>query len=201
MGVAQKPLILIVDDNPQNIQVLGNTIQEEGYEVAFALNGSQALDFLGKEMPDLILLDIMMPEMDGYTVCETIKANHSIKNIPVIFLTAKQETEDIVRGFEVGAVDYVTKPFNPVELLARVRTHLEIKRSREEISSLRGIIPICAKCKRIRDDQGFWDQVEHYIEKHSDALFTHGVCPDCNEELYGDQEWYRKMKQEEGPLE
>ncbi len=150
-----QPFILIVDDNPQNVQFLGNVLTENSYELAIAMDGKQALDFLQKKVPDLILLDIMMPVMDGYEVCRRVKQMQAIKDIPIIFLSAKTETEDLVKGFEAGAVDFVTKPFSTAELLVRIKTHVELKRARDEIHLLRGIIPICAGCKNIRDNKGF----------------------------------------------
>lgn len=122
-----KSLILIVDDNPQNLQFLGNLLRENGYNPVVAQSGAQALAFLKRENPDLILLDIMMPEMDGYEVCQRLKADKSTQKIPVIFLTAKTETDDLVKGFESGAVDYITKPFGSPELLTRINTHILIK--------------------------------------------------------------------------
>ncbi len=193
--ISEKSLILIVDDNPQNIQVLGNIIENGDYELAIATNGEDALDLLQVEKPDLVLLDIMMPEMDGYEVCKKIKENKKTKDIPVIFLTAKRELDDLIKAFNVGGVDYVTKPFNADELLARVKTHVELKKAREEIQTLRGIIPICASCKKIRDDKGFWNQVETYIANRTDVQFSHGMCPDCNEKYYS--KWYERIKSEE----
>jgi diguanylate cyclase (GGDEF)-like protein len=125
--------ILIVDDNNQNLQVLADILEGCGYETGFAMNGKQALNYIKHEKPDLILLDVMMPEMDGYAACTNLKKNPEYSDIPVIFLTAKVEIEDIVKGFEVGGVDYISKPFNAVELKSRVKTHLELKRSRDEI--------------------------------------------------------------------
>ncbi len=118
--------ILIVDDTLRNIQVLGTILRQERYQINVAQNGKQALDVVSKVRPDLILLDVMMPEMDGFEACRHLKEDPGTADIPVIFLTAKVETEDIVKGFELGAVDYVTKPFNPTELLVRVHTHLSI---------------------------------------------------------------------------
>ena len=118
--------ILIVDDTLQNIQVLGTILREQDYQLNVAQNGLQALESVQKMLPDLILLDVMMPELDGFGTCERLKADDRTRDIPVIFLTAKVETEDIVKGFELGAVDYVTKPFNQTELLRRVETHLEL---------------------------------------------------------------------------
>ena len=180
-----KPLVLVVDDNPQNLQLLGKILSENGYEVGVAQNGTQALKFLKKKPPDLILLDIMMAGMDGYEVCKKINEDMATRHIPVIFLTAKTETEDIVKGFEAGGVDYIQKPFNSAELLARVKTHVEIK-------VLRGLIPICSCCKRIRNDKGLWEQIDAYIEAHSEVLFSHGLCTTCMNELYGDKDWYKK---------
>jgi two-component system sensor histidine kinase/response regulator len=131
-----KPLIFIVDDVPGNLQVLIHILKQEEYRIAAAGNGHQALDMIPAARPDLVLLDVMMPGMDGYEVCRQLKTNPAAADIPIIFLTAKAETEDIVKGFETGAVDYVTKPFNPAELLARVKTHLELKFSREKLTDL-----------------------------------------------------------------
>ena len=117
------------------------------------------------------------------------------KNVPVIFLTAKSETEDIVRGFTCGAVDYISKPFHAAELLARVQTHIELKRAREEIISLKGLLPICAGCKKIRDDDGFWLRVEAYLTTHTDVELTHGLCPDCYQESLKKIEPYRQKMQ------
>ncbi len=179
-------LIMVVDDNPYNLQILGQLLQKEGYEITMAMNGIDALRSLKHEIPQLILLDIMMPDMDGYEVCSEVKKDDSLKDIPIIFITAKSEVDDIVKGFDVGGVDYVTKPFRARELVARVKTHIELKKARAEIEALHGILPICANCHKIRDDKGFWERVDVYVSKHSDALFSHAICPDCMEKLYGD---------------
>jgi two-component system sensor histidine kinase/response regulator len=132
----QKPLIFIVEDVPKNLQVLFHILKKEEYRIAAASNGRQALDMIPEARPDLVLLDVMMPEMDGFEVCRQLKKNPAAADIPIIFLTAKADTTDIVKGFEIGGVDYVTKPFNPAELLARVKTHLELKFSRETLNDL-----------------------------------------------------------------
>jgi len=128
-----KNLVLIVDDNPENLKVLGQIIRKKGHNLTFAQDGENALISVKAKRPDLVLLDIMMPGMDGYEVCQHLKENVETQEIPVIFLTAKTEQEDIIRGFELGAVDYVTKPFNTHELLMRVNTHLELKNARDTI--------------------------------------------------------------------
>jgi len=127
--------ILVVDDTPANIQSLAAILKDKGYQISVATNGRQALDVLARVQPDLILLDVMMPEMDGFETCRQIKASEKWRQIPVIFLTAKTETTDIVQGFELGAVDYVAKPFNAHELLARVNTHLTMDELRRSLSA------------------------------------------------------------------
>jgi signal transduction histidine kinase len=125
--------VLVVDDVPKNLQVVGTMLRNAGYAIMPATSGAKALEGVRVQLPDLILLDLMMPEMDGLEVCRRLKADPLTQAIPVIFLTASNEMEHLVKGFEVGAVDYVTKPFNPPELLARVRTHLELKHARDTI--------------------------------------------------------------------
>jgi phosphoserine phosphatase RsbU/P len=125
--------ILIVDDNKANLQVLGGILQKEGIPVEFALDGKSALTWLGKRRFDLVLLDIMMPGMDGYQVCSAMKNNPEICDIPVIFITAQTDTESIIKGFNTGAIDYVTKPFIQDELLARVKTHIKAVKSKQQI--------------------------------------------------------------------
>jgi two-component system, sensor histidine kinase and response regulator len=125
--------VLVVDDIPKNLQVVGTMLRNAGYSIMPATSGQEALDGVRVQLPDLILLDLMMPEMDGLEVCRRLKADPLTQPTPVIFLTASNEMEHLVKGFEMGAVDYVTKPFNPPELLARVRTHLELKHARDTI--------------------------------------------------------------------
>lgn len=125
--------ILIIDDVPKNIQVAASILQNNGYQMAFAQDGVTALKQIKTKRFDLILLDIMMPEMDGFEVCQRIRSNPANKEIPIIFLTAKEDADSIVKGFELGAMDYLTKPFNGAELQARVQTHLELYRSKKEL--------------------------------------------------------------------
>jgi phosphoserine phosphatase RsbU/P len=125
--------VLVVDDNPKNLQILGGLLQKEGIEVEFALDGDTALCWMSKKSFDLVLLDIMMPVMDGFEVCSIIKENPAYKDIPIIFITAKTDSESIIKGFEKGGIDYITKPFIPSELIARVRSQVSIKKSKEKI--------------------------------------------------------------------
>jgi two-component system, sensor histidine kinase and response regulator len=135
MGLEQ-PYIMIVDDNARNLQVLGNLLKEQGYRVLPARSGQQALAFAVQREVEIILLDIMMPEMNGFEVCEQLKSDEKTADIPVLFISALSDTEDKLKGFEVGGVDYITKPFQREEALARVKTHLTLRRQRRELSEI-----------------------------------------------------------------
>ncbi|MEJ2285795.1 MAG: response regulator [Desulfobacterales bacterium] len=142
--------ILLVDDNPTNLQVLFQTLEGVGCKLLIAKNGEMALSIAGKALPDLILLDIMMPDIDGYEVCRRLKNNPATSDIPVIFLSALVDTGDKVKGLQLGAVDYITKPFQPDEVIARVNTHLTIHRLKREVESQK-------------------DQLEHELEVVSEV--------------------------------
>ena len=155
--------ILLIEDEPTNIQALSAILMAQGYQLNVATTGQQALELLGRLRPDLILLDVMMPGIDGFETCRRIKSDVLSRDIPIIFLTARTGTEDVVRGFEAGAVDYVAKPFNSHELLARVRTHLTIDRLNQENTQLLLNVlpaPIAAKLKK---------QPGHIAERYEDA--------------------------------
>jgi DNA-binding response OmpR family regulator len=130
------PVILLVDDNPQNLQVLGKLLQEEKFGIEFAVNGEAALDWLKNRQFDLVLLDINMPGMNGFDVCKKIRSVNTMSEIPIIFLSAESERESILKGFEVGAQDFVIKPFDSRELLARVKTQLDLKSKTEKLGKV-----------------------------------------------------------------
>jgi response regulator RpfG family c-di-GMP phosphodiesterase len=197
----EKHIVMIVDDNPVNLQILVEILKDD-YDVVFATNGRDALDMAKMNHPDLILLDIQMPEMNGYEVITAIKSMPDMKGVPIIFLTAMSQQEDEAVGLKLGAADYITKPINPDLVRLRVCNHLELKSQRDllkqqrdilaqkneeleehilRIKRLEGIISICMYCKKIRNEQQIWEQMELYISQHSDAMFSHGVCPDCYE--------------------
>lgn len=192
--------ILVVDDNHDNLRLLTGLLNDHHYKVRLATNGKRALATIRKEAPDLVLLDIMMPEMDGFKVCRQLKEDEQTADIPIIFISALNEISNKTEAFSVGGVDYITKPFKSQEVLARIETHLTIRQlvidlegknlqlqqALDEIKTLRGIIPICANCKNIRDDKGYWHQIEVYIRDHSEADFSHGICQDCVKILYPD---------------
>ncbi|MCP4105084.1 MAG: response regulator [Desulfobacteraceae bacterium] len=193
-----QPSVLVTDDNIQNLQVLSEMLRSRNYKVATVKDGFKALKFAKTKNPDIILLDIIMPEMDGFEVCRQLKSKDNTKDIPIIFISALNETEDIVKGFRAGGADYITKPFQSEEVLARIEAHLNLRRLQkhlqeknaqlkdalEKVKTLKGLIPICANCKKIRDDKGYWHQVEAYIREHSEAEFSHGICSECLKKLY-----------------
>jgi len=189
--------ILIVDDERYNIKVLSDFLHAD-YKIMAAKDGEQALKIAqGDTVPDLILLDIIMPGIDGYEVCKRLKENKKTQNIPVIFVTAVSEAMDAARAFDVGAVDYVTKPFNPVTVKARVKTHIQLgctlrdlKGALDKAKTLSGLLPICSHCKKIRDDKGYWSQIESYIRDHSEAEFSHSICQECAKKYYPDMDLY-----------
>jgi phosphoserine phosphatase RsbU/P len=186
--------ILIAEDDQISRRVLEGTLQNWGYEVIVACDGEEALRVLqGPESPRLALLDWMMPGLDGIEVCKRFRAAAPASAVYLILITARTSKEDIVTGLESGADDYVTKPFDRAELHARLRVGERIlglqqslaDRVREledalaHIKQLQGLISICSYCKSIRNDENSWQQIEHYIAEHSEAHFSHGICPKC----------------------
>jgi len=232
--------ILIVEDSPTQALQLQSLLEENDFEVSSAYNGAEGLSCLKEEKPDLVVSDIVMPEMDGYELCRKIKEDDDLKSIPVLLLTQLTEPEDIIKGLDAGADNFVTKPYDPKLLLSQIeyilvnrtmrtsprtemgvevffagkkyfinsdrmqildllfstyqnslqqkreleRKNKELKEALDTINTLHGILPICANCKKIRDDKGSWSQIEAYITKHSEAQFSHGICPECAKKLY-----------------
>jgi CheY-like chemotaxis protein len=198
MPATQPATVLIVDDDPANLDLLFQHLNQAGCKVLVAETGQLALERAALAQPDAILLDVMMPGMDGFETCHRLKQQAATQAIPVIFMTALADTADKVKGFAMGGVDYVTKPFQPEEVLARVTAHATIYLLQQElrqknrdleaalsqVKRLSGLLPICAGCKKIRDDQGYWQDVAVYIQDHSEAELSHGLCSDCAKRLY-----------------
>lgn len=204
--------ILIVDDSPDQQVLLRAILGKAGYTDLLSANSAKAafpmLGMGGQETPshiDLILMDVLMPDLDGVEACRQIKSQPHLCDIPIIMVTAKNDHSNLQAAFAAGAIDYITKPVNSIELLARASSALalkkemdcrkareeELRRSNEELQKalrdvkvLRGLIPICASCKKIRNDGGFWQQLEEYIGEHSEAEFSHGICQPCVKKLY-----------------
>jgi putative two-component system response regulator len=194
MNRVQEPKILLVDDTSVNLQVLRQTLDGCGYRLLIAKDGRTALSIVDKTMPDLVLLDIMMPEMDGYEVCRRLKAGESTRHIPVIFLTALADAEDEARGLALGAVDYITKPVNPDLVRARVGNHLELKRYRDSLENMvrektrelqltqAVMIESLATLAEYRDPEtgGHIKRTQNYVKALASALKSH---PRFQEEL------------------
>ena len=190
--------ILIAEDDAVSRRVLEATLAKWGYEIVVTTDGLQALEALTHPgAPSLAVLDWMMPGLDGSEVCRRARQAAGDRLLYLILLTAKGRKEDIVEGLTAGADDYVVKPVDRSELKARINVGERILRLQTELATrvkelelalskvklLQGLLPICCYCKRIRDDQNYWQQVEGYISSHSEAQFTHGICPDCREKI------------------
>ena len=187
---------LIVDDEPVVRRLLETSLTSWGYDVIAASGGEEAWSVLREDdAPSLAILDWTMPGMDGLQVCKKVRELHKPTKPYLIFVTAKARTQDIVTGLESGADDYIIKPFHREELRARVRVGVrmlelqanladrvrELEDALTRVKQLQGLLPICSYCKKVRDDRNYWQQVETYIEGHSDAQFTHGICPECRQ--------------------
>ena len=186
--------ILIAEDDFTSRSLLKLLLTKRGHDVVETANGAEAWQVMQQpDAPPLAILDWMMPEMDGLDVCRSIRGLETDRSPYIIMLTTKGEKADIVAGLEAGANDYLPKPYDPGELHARIDVGRrliemqdillgkieELSAALDHIKTLQGILPICSFCKKIRDDKGYWSQVESYIAKHTDAQFSHGLCPEC----------------------
>ncbi|MBF0508980.1 MAG: response regulator [Deltaproteobacteria bacterium] len=178
-----KARIMIVEDEAITARELAHELQELGYEiVSIVVSGEKAVRLAEENHPDLILMDIkLVGSMDGIEAAQEIK-NKS--GVPVIFLTSWAEDEFLARAKVTEPFGYLLKPYNIRELRACIEMALYRAEMEAKVKKLSGLLPICASCKKIRDDQGYWQRIEKYIQEHSEALFTHGVCPDCVKKLY-----------------
>ena len=186
--------ILIAEDDSVSRRLLQAALAKWGYEVVVTSDGQLAWEALQQAPPpSLLILDWLMPGMDGLEICRKVRTLPAYRSAYVILLTGRTSKEDVISGLDAGADDYVTKPFDPGELRARVsvgvrvaqlqlnlaeRVH-ELEAALAQVKTLSGMLPICASCKKIRDDKGYWTQIESYISHHSEAEFSHGFCPEC----------------------
>jgi sigma-B regulation protein RsbU (phosphoserine phosphatase) len=190
--------VLIAEDDVVSRRLLEATLVKWGYDVVVTNDGLEALEALSKaDAPSLAILDWMMPGLDGAQVCLKARALAGERLLYMILLTAKGRKEDIVEGLTAGADDYVIKPFDRAELKARINAGERILRLQAELAArvkelelaltnvklLQGLLPICCYCKKIRDDKNYWQQVDTYVADHSEAQFTHGICPDCRDKI------------------
>lgn len=233
-------VILVVEDSPTQAERLRYVLEKQDYNVYLVYDGEQALKYLREHKVTIVISDIMMPGMDGYQLCKSVKGDEGLKHIPVILLTTLSDPEDVIKGLDCGADNFINKPYDEQFLLSRInyilinqemrrnyttemgieivfagrkqfitsnriqmldlllstyesavqksreleKANLQLRKANETIKKLGGLIPICARCKKIRDDGGFWRQIEEYLREHADLEFTHGYCPDCAKALY-----------------
>ncbi len=188
--------VLIAEDDPVSRRILETLLRRWGYEVTSTIDGKAAWDLLQEpDAPSLAILDIMMPGIDGLELCRRVRRSQTSMPPYIILLTANQGVREIVKGIEAGADDYLTKPYDREELRVRVQVgarivELQMKLSErvqqlevalDHVKQLQGILPICSYCKKIRNDLNYWQHVESYVSDHSQAEFSHGICPTCYE--------------------
>jgi phosphoserine phosphatase RsbU/P len=186
--------ILIAEDDPVSRRVLQAQLVKWGYDVIMAADGTEAWEALrSADAPHLAIIDWMMPGLDGPEVCRRARQDAATRTTYIVLLTARGERQDLVAGLQAGADDYVIKPFDNEELQARIQVGIrvlglqgevaarvrELEEALGKVRQLSGMLPICSYCKKIRDDQNYWQQVESYVTRHSSAQFSHSICPDC----------------------
>lgn len=191
-------IVLIADDESPIRHLVESMLLKWGYDVIAVTDGREAWEILRKESPPpMAILDRKMPGIDGVTVCRKVRETFMDRPIYLILLTGMGEHDNIVEGLRAGADDYVTKPFDPEELRARIQVGVrviqlqmtlaervgQLEEALAHVKQLQGLLPICSLCKKILNDEKQWQQIEMYIAEHSEARFTHGLCPECNERM------------------
>ena len=189
--------ILLAEDDPVFALLLQRLLEGE-YEVMLVRDGMEAWEaLLAEDAPQLAVLDWLMPRMDGIEVCRRVRRQSDMASTYLILLTSRDQIQDVLAGFEAGADDYVVKPCDPGELRARVRVgrrvvelqsalevHVaQLQQALASVRQLQGLLPICSYCKRIRNDQNYWEQLETYLSDHSEASFSHGIYPSCYQSI------------------
>jgi phosphoserine phosphatase RsbU/P len=200
---------LIADDDRIATEILSTALKRMNIEVAVANDGGTAWELLtAGGGPSLAIIDWMMPTIDGLELCRRIRQTAAHAHMYVILLTGRDDRKDVVAGLDAGADDYIVKPFDPDELRARVQVGIRVLTLQERLADrvaelqdaltrvkrLQGLLPICSYCKRIRGDDQYWQQVDSYIVEHSDAQFTHGICPPCSQKLMAEIDEERERR-------
>jgi sigma-B regulation protein RsbU (phosphoserine phosphatase) len=194
--------VLVAEDEPVSRRLLERSLEQWGFRPVVCSDGAEALRLLGApEAPRVAILDWEMPGLDGIDICRAIRDIETPTQPYLILLTARSRPEDIVAGLNAGADDYITKPVDRDELQARLQVGMrivglqrrladrvaELETALANVRQLQGLLPICAYCKRIRDDKNYWNQVETYLEGHADVQFSHGICPSCLDRVINDE--------------
>lgn len=209
--------ILIVDDSPTDLLLLEGLLKMPGRMICTSVNGKEGLDAAAAGEHAVVILDVQLPDMSGIEVAQRLRQDDKTKYIPIIFVTATSTAEEqIFEGYDVGAVDYLIKPVNPGLLRSKVRVfcqlsaqrrtiehqlqqiqlkNVELERRLGQIKTLRTLIPICASCKRVRDDSGYWESIEAYLHEHIDTEFSHSVCPECTSRIYPELQSVKKREE------
>ena len=201
--------ILIVDDDPEVLFATARIVKADGYPVLTAASGEECLKLAGEQKPDLILMDVVLPDINGVELCRRIKSDPELKSIFVVLISgAKISSDEQADGLDDGADGYITRPISNKELRARVNAMVRILKTERErdqviaelqaalskVKQLSGMLPICSHCKKIRDDKGYWKQIESYIQTHSETEFSHSICPVCAKTYYPDFNLYADEK-------
>ena len=200
--------ILIAEDEKTSRMVLEKILITAGHQVVAVEDGLKALTSIQKEVPDMLITDWMMPDLDGLELCRRVRTLNLPNYVYIILWTALTQKENIIKGLDTGADDYITKPFDKTELLSRVKAgerviqlekslrqkNKELSDALAQVKQLKGLLPICMFCKKIRNDKNYWQKIEDYIAKHSEADFSHGICPECLEEQYPEYLKRKKAK-------
>lgn len=193
--MAKPTTILLADDDKLTLNVLNDVLTRAGYDVITATDGEQAWRKLQEGNAQVAILDWIMPGMEGVEICRRANDEPKLANRYFILLTGKSSTEDLVAGLQAGASDYLRKPFDETELLARVEVGIrfmdlqrkladrvqELEKALTQVRRLEGLLPICSYCKRIRNEQDYWERVDAYISQHANVRFSHNICPECYE--------------------
>lgn len=208
--------VLIAEDDASIRHILQHLMKGAGHEILVASDGVEALDLAGREPPDIVLTDWMMPNLDGVELCHRLRlAAAGRPYIYIILLTSRDQKEDLLQGLDAGADDYIIKPFDADELKARVRVgerilrleaalrrrNVELEESLQTIRRLKGLLPICMYCKKIRSDQNYWQQIEAYIHEETGTDFTHSICPECFQKYFPQyyQQVHEKLEVQKKP--
>ena len=194
--------ILVADDDRLTRTILSRTLEGWHHEVISAGDGESAWTLLCDRRPSIVICDWMMPALDGPSLCRRIRADAAQAHLYVLLLTGRDSRPDLVAGLEAGADDYLTKPFDPDELKARINVGVrvlglqqklaervtELQSALANVKQLQGLLPICSYCKAVRSDEDYWERIDTYISQHSDTQFSHGICPNCMDRAMNDLE-------------